>query len=92
MEDTLPIASIEKRPHMLRRAKNLAVQVRKDFFQTVPAEFGQSVFSKFRWRFMFLFKKYGWKMILAIFVYYLVRDTTLYVLIPFLIARKVLGE
>lgn len=27
-------------------------------------------------------KKYGWKMFAVIFGYYLVRDTTLYILIP----------
>jgi hypothetical protein len=32
--------------------------------------------------FQALRKKYGWKMFAAIFGYYLVRDVTLYVLIP----------
>jgi len=29
----------------------------------------------------------GWKVVVAIFVYYLVRDTVLYILIPFFIAQ-----
>lgn len=30
-------------------------------------------------------KKHGWKAVLGVFTYYLVRDLTLYVLIPYLI-------
>jgi hypothetical protein len=29
----------------------------------------------------------GWKVVVAIFAYYLARDTTLYIIIPFLIAQ-----
>ncbi len=29
----------------------------------------------------------GWKVVILIFAYYLVRDTTLYIIIPFLIAQ-----
>jgi len=38
-----------------------------------------------------MFKKYGWKLGLAIFMYYLIRDVTLYILIPYLIYRGVIG-
>lgn len=34
-------------------------------------------------------KAAGWKVILAIFVFYLVRDVTLYILIPYLIAKGI---
>lgn len=34
-----------------------------------------------------MFKKYGWKVGLAIFMYYLIRDVTLYVILPYLIMR-----
>ena len=30
-----------------------------------------------------MFKKYGWKLGVAIFMYYLIRDVTLYILIPY---------
>ncbi len=36
-----------------------------------------------------MFKKYGWKVGLAIFMYYLIRDVTLYIIIPYLIYRKI---
>lgn len=32
-------------------------------------------------------QKYGWKLFAAVFVYYLVRDVTLYILLPYLVYR-----
>jgi len=29
------------------------------------------------------FKRYGWRLVSAVFVYYLIRDLTLYVVIPY---------
>ena len=34
-----------------------------------------------------MFRKYGWKVGLAIFMYYLIRDVTLYIILPYLIMR-----
>ena len=34
-----------------------------------------------------MFKKYGWKVGLAIFMYYLIRDVTIYIILPYLIMR-----
>ena len=34
-----------------------------------------------------MFRKYGWKVGLAIFMYYLIRDVTLYIILPYLILR-----
>ena len=34
-----------------------------------------------------MFKKYGWKVGLAIFLYYLIRDVTLYIILPYLIMK-----
>lgn len=36
-------------------------------------------------------KNYGWKIVVAVFFYYLIRDSILYILIPYLIAKGVLG-
>lgn len=38
-----------------------------------------------------MFKKYGWKLGLAIFIYYLIRDVTLYIIIPYLIYKGFLS-
>ena len=38
-----------------------------------------------------MFKKYGWKVGLAIFMYYLIRDVTLYIIIPYLDYKNLLS-
>ena len=39
-----------------------------------------------------MFRKYGWKVGLAIFMYYLIRDVTLYIILPYLIMRGFLAD
>jgi len=39
-----------------------------------------------------LYKKYGIKLFLAFFFYYLIRDVTIYILIPWWIAKKAIFE
>ena len=34
-------------------------------------------------------KKHGWKAAVTIFVFYLIRDVSLYILLPWLIAKKI---
>ncbi len=34
-----------------------------------------------------MFKQYGWKIGVAIFLYYLIRDVTLYIIIPYLVFK-----
>ena len=36
-------------------------------------------------------QKYGWKLVLAVFMYYLIRDSILHILIPYLIAKGLFG-
>ena len=38
-----------------------------------------------------MFRKYGWKVGLAIFMYYLIRDVTLYIVLPYLIMKGFFG-
>ena len=38
-----------------------------------------------------LFKKYGWKVGVALFFYYLIRDVSLYIIIPYLIYQGLMG-
>lgn len=38
-----------------------------------------------------LFRRYGWKLFAAVFIYYLIRDLTLYVLIPWLVAKHLMS-
>ena len=39
-----------------------------------------------------LYRKYGLKLFLMFFVYYLVRDVTIYLVIPWIIAKKALDS
>jgi len=43
---------------------------------------------KIRNRIKNLYKKYGWKAVVAIFLYYLIRDVSLYIILPWMIARN----
>ncbi len=36
-----------------------------------------------------VFKRFGWKLVIAIFFYYLIRDVTLYIIIPMLIYKGI---
>lgn len=36
-------------------------------------------------------KRYGWKIFAAFFAYYLVRDVTLYIIFPYLVAKHLLS-
>ena len=45
------------------------------------------VFSKIFLKIKSLIKKYGWKAGVAIFLYYLVRDVFLYILLPYLVIK-----
>lgn len=73
----------------LRRiAKTMWVEMR----QPVPGHVSQRKIGKIRWRLEFIVKKYGWKIFALVIVYYLVRDTTLYIIIPFLVARHMFSR
>jgi len=38
-----------------------------------------------------LMKAKGWKIVLAVFLFYLIRDSLLYILLPYLAARGLFG-
>ena len=45
--------------------------------------------SKIKEKFKDIYRKYGWKAVVALFVYYLVRDVSLYILLPWAIAKGI---
>jgi len=49
-------------------------------FREIKATFKESGFKG-------VTRKYGWKLILAVFFYYLIRDLTIYVLVPYMIYK-----
>jgi len=38
-----------------------------------------------------MFRKYGWKVGVALFMYYLIRDVILYIIIPYLVVRGLIA-
>jgi len=48
------------------------------------------MFRKLKQKVIAYIKKYGWKAAVAIFFYYLIRDVTLYILLPWLIAKNIM--
>ena len=55
-----------------------------------PLEGTEGLPRRTRWkrRFQFLLRKYGWKVLVALFFYYLIRDLLLYVVLPIFAADK----
>lgn len=59
------------------------------FFQKIKSVLKEAKVEFKRGGFRAVIKRFGWKFFAAIFCYYLVRDLTLYVFIPFLVMRFV---
>ena len=43
---------------------------------------------RIRQRIIDMYRRYGWKAVVGIFLYYLIRDSILYILIPWLAIRS----
>lgn len=82
---------IEAKRGWYQRLKAVLRQFKADLRGPIPGTEGLSRGGRFRARVKHLIKSYGWKLVLAIVIYYLIRDTLLYIVIPFLIAKHLLG-
>lgn len=74
-----------------RRLKNLIKQFKRDLREPLPESRGKKLPARIVARFRHLFRRYGWKLVIVIFCYYLIRDSLLYIIIPYLIARQIIG-
>tara|TARA_Y100000996_G_C22545119_1_gene651498 strand:- start:1989 stop:2138 length:150 start_codon:yes stop_codon:yes gene_type:complete len=45
---------------------------------------------KIKEKFISLYKKYGWKAAVAIFMFYLITDGFMYIVLPWLIAKEII--
>ena len=79
------------RPGVFRRLWNGIKQIKQDLRVPLEGTEGMTRAQRFGARFRFLFKKHGWKLVWSFIIFYLIRDTILYIIIPYLIARKVWG-
>jgi hypothetical protein len=67
--------SLSKKNYLVR-FKSLYIEMKKTWKET---------------GFKGLYRKYGFKLFFAFLIYYLVRDSILYLILPWLIAQKVLN-
>lgn len=84
---SIPVAT---KVSLWRRFKDFLKQFKRDLREPLPGTDGLTRWGKIGARFKHLFKRYGWKLLVAICVYYLIRDGVMYILIPYLIAKKLL--
>lgn len=71
---------------MLRRLQDQFKDIRRDF-AVLESESGLPRGPRFRARSKRLAAKYGWRIVAAVFAFYLIRDLVLYVLLPYLAIR-----
>lgn len=69
---------------MITRMRNGLAGLRADFRAPLPGEERLSRFGRVRLRTRRVISKYGWKLALGFFVFYLIRDVALYLLLPYL--------
>lgn len=86
-EDTCVVA-VEGKPGLWKRLRTLVKQFKRDLRDPLPDLVGKPLPERILGRFRHLFRRYGFKLFLVIFTYYLIRDTLLYIIIPYLIARQ----
>jgi hypothetical protein len=84
-------AAPEKRVGIFRRFWESLRQIKRDLREPLPDAGQMTRGQRFGARFRFLFKRHGWKLVWSFIVYYLVRDVILYIIIPYLVAKKVWG-
>lgn len=82
---------VDTKPGWYQRLKAVLRQFKADLRGAIPGTEALGRGGRFKARVKHLVKRYGWKLVLAIVIYYLIRDTLLYIVIPFLVAKHLLG-
>ena len=63
--------------------------IKADLRGPLPGTEGLRRPARLRARGAHLLRRYGWKILLAVFLYYLIRDSILYIILPLLVARQI---
>ena len=79
-------------PNICIRARDALRSFRRDLRVPLEGTEGLSRAQRWRRRFQYLLKKYGWRLLVLVFFYYLIRDLFLYVLLPYLAASALLCD
>ncbi len=80
-----------KAPGLYQKLRRVLRQFRKDLRGPLPGSEGLGKWGRFKFRCRHLVRRYGWKLVLGIVIYYLIRDSLLYIIIPYFVAKKLLG-
>lgn len=89
-DETLEIGA-DKKPGLGWRFRTLIGQFKRDLREPLPGLADKPLPARIFGRFRHLFRRYGFKLFIVIFAYYLIRDSLLYIVIPYLIARHLMG-
>ena len=63
----------------------------RDLFGPLTDAAGLTFPKKLALRSSLIRRKYGWKIVAAGVAYYIIRDVAIYILLPYLVAKKVIG-
>jgi CRP-like cAMP-binding protein len=89
--DETCVATALEKPGLVKRLRSLIKQFKRDLREPLPGLADKPLPRRILGRFRHLFKRYGFKLVVVIFMYYLIRDTILYIIIPYFIARQFIG-
>jgi hypothetical protein len=76
---------------IIEQVKKTYRSIKSDIKGPLPELEGLPKSKRIKARFKVIYKKYGWKILAVIFIYYLVRDVLVYIVLPYLIARGLIG-
>ncbi len=79
------------RKGVFRRLRDSLADFKADMRVPLPGQDRRSRFARFTARVGFILKRHGWKLVAAVVIYYFIRDTVLYIIIPYFLARQVFG-
>ena len=79
-------------PRLTTRMRDGLAQVRTDLRKPLPGSENLSRRRRFVQRTRFLTARYGWRLVVTVFVYYLIRDVILYLLLPYLAVSQIFAH
>jgi hypothetical protein len=86
-----PESTIDQPPGIFSRGFRYVRGFHRDLFGKLPGAAGLPFRRRLAFRAALIRRKYGWKIVVAGVAYYIIRDVAIYILLPYLVARKVIG-
>jgi hypothetical protein len=74
----------------LATLRTRVAEIRRDLSAPIPGDEHVALRKRIHSRGRLLLTKYGWRVIAIILVYYVVRDVLLYIIVPYLVAERML--